>query len=575
MRKRDVGRANAARGRVRLCCEQLETRDTPSTTVLEPTSAIRPDAAVTAQMAASATPANYNGGPVSVSPSSSRITTSSTSLVVSSTSLTPGQSVTLTATVTAWGLTTKAGGTVTFMDGGRWIGSATLVNGSAHFTWWNAAQGWHELTAVYGGGGNVRGSTSSPVAVSVNRWSTRLETPWVSNSRPVSGSPISIYAWLDITSGGANVTPGGSITFKDGSTILGTVALNPRGRTDLNWIYLSPGTHSITEVYSGDAHYQWATSASVTVTVAQRQTSLQLATPTFSNAHPTAGTPVTISVSYRLPSGTRATPGGYVTFKDGSTFLGTVALNRWGATQLTVYNLQAGSHQIVAIYSGDSNFTSATSSAWLTVDRPAPGKTSVWLSAPQASNGSPTVGSGVTFGVSFGLDSYSAYTPTGTVTFRDGSTILGTVPLNAHGQTTFTAYSLAAGSHWITAVYSGDAHFNGATSSGTSIWERATGQSSVRVSIAPVGSPLYGDMPIVFQIIVTSAGGIPDGWVSILEGTTVLGRVQLDSHGKAALARGIGLPLGTHTLAAYYDGNARFAAGASTTTFTLTRAPFV
>jgi hypothetical protein len=271
--------------------------------------------------------------------------------------------------------------------------------------------------------------------------------------------------------------------------------------------------------------------------------------------------------------GTRATPGGYVTFKDGSAFLGTVALNRSGETQLTVYNLQAGSHQIIAIYSGDTNFTSATSSAWLTVDRPAPGKTTVRLSAPQASTSTPTVGSGVTFAVSYSLGSSSAYTPTGTVTFKDGSTVLGTVPINAHGQTTLTVYNLAVGSHSITAVYSGDSHFYGAASAGTSIGVRAAGQSSVRVSIAPVGSPLYADMPIVFQVIVTSAGGTPDGWVSILNGTTVLGRIQLDSHGKAALARGIGLPLGTYTLAAYYDGNARFAAGASTTTFTLTRAP--
>src|SRR5207248_1981395 len=102
-----------------------------------------------------------------------------------------------------------------------------------------------------------------------------------------------------------------------------------------------------------------------------------LATPTFSKAHPAAGTPVTISVSFTLPAGTKATPGGTVTFKDGSTFLGTVTLNTKGATSLTVSNLKAGTHSIVAAYSGDANFTAATSSTSLTVNPPAPGKTSV------------------------------------------------------------------------------------------------------------------------------------------------------------------------------------------------------
>jgi hypothetical protein len=101
----------------------------------------------------------------------------------------------------------------------------------------------------------------------------------------------------------------------------------------------------------------------------------------------------------------------------------------------------------------------------------------------------------------------------------------------------------------------------------------ARGQSPVNVSIATVGT-IQAEMPIVFQIIVTSPGGTPNGWLSITEGTKVWGRVLLDNHGKAALAIGIGLPRGTHTIAAYYDGNAAFASGASTTTFTLFPAQF-
>ena len=47
--------------------------------------------------------------------------------------------------------------------------------------------------------------------------------------------------------------------------------------------------------------------------------------------------------------------------------------------------------------------------------------------------------------------------PTGTVTFLDGQTALGTGTLNGAGNATFSTSSLAAGTHSITASYGGDA----------------------------------------------------------------------------------------------------------------------
>jgi hypothetical protein len=49
--------------------------------------------------------------------------------------------------------------------------------------------------------------------------------------------------------------------------------------------------------------------------------------------------------------------------------------------------------------------------------------------------------------------------PTGTVTFLDGSTSLGTAALNA-GVATLTTSALSAGTHQIVAAYSGDTNFN-------------------------------------------------------------------------------------------------------------------
>jgi len=56
--------------------------------------------------------------------------------------------------------------------------------------------------------------------------------------------------------------------------------------------------------------------------------------------------------------------------------------------------------------------------------------------------------------------------PTGTVQFLDGATVLGTGTLDSTGTTTFSAtFAAPAGSHAITAVYSGDANNAGSTSS--------------------------------------------------------------------------------------------------------------
>jgi len=58
----------------------------------------------------------------------------------------------------------------------------------------------------------------------------------------------------------------------------------------------------------------------------------------------------------------------------------------------------------------------------------------------------------------------AAGTPSGTVTFADGATALGTATLNAAGAATLTVSTLAIGGHNITATYSGATNYNGSTS---------------------------------------------------------------------------------------------------------------
>jgi hypothetical protein len=68
-----------------------------------------------------------------------------------------------------------------------------------------------------------------------------------------------------------------------------------------------------------------------------------------------------------------------------------------------------------------------------------------------------TYGHSVTFTAS--VSASIAGIPTGTVTFKDGGTLLSTVKLSG-GRATYTDAKLTKGTHTISATYSGDANFN-------------------------------------------------------------------------------------------------------------------
>ena len=72
--------------------------------------------------------------------------------------------------------------------------------------------------------------------------------------------------------------------------------------------------------------------------------------------------------------------------------------------------------------------------------------------------------------------------PTGTVTFKDGATTIGSGPLNLSAQATLTTSALSLGTHSITAIYNGDSTFLSSTSSGLSQVISPSGTINVKFS---------------------------------------------------------------------------------------------
>ena len=82
-----------------------------------------------------------------------------------------------------------------------------------------------------------------------------------------------------------------------------------------------------------------------------------------------------------------------------------------------------------------------------------------------------TFGHGVTFTASLGASIPNSGTPTGTITFRDGTKIIATVPI-AGGKATFNTSSLARGSHAVSSSYNGSTSFNSHVSNAVTVTVR-------------------------------------------------------------------------------------------------------
>jgi hypothetical protein len=311
--------------------------------------------------------------------------------------------------------------------------------------------GGHSITASYAGDGNFTGSASAALNQTVNQDATT--TTIVSSSNPaVFGQTVTFTARVYAKYPGSG-TPTGTITFTDGSTTLGTATLSA-GKATLATSSLNLGSNGIVATYSGDTNFT-ASSVSLTQTIKQDAT----LTTVSSSADPSVyGQSVTFSAKVVAKSPGSGTPSGTVTFLDGSTTLGTATLGG-GIATLTTAALLAGNHSITAVYGGDADFSGSTSTAF----RQAVNKAGTTATVSSSLNPS-AVGQPVKFTAVVSAKAPGSGTPTGTVTFKDGSTVLGSGTLDSTGQATFTTSGLKLGNHSITAVYGGDTNFLGSAS---------------------------------------------------------------------------------------------------------------
>jgi len=164
-----------------------------------------------------------------------------------------GNAATFTAVVTATD-DTPTGGVVSLWEGLFEIAEATLVNGVADFSVENLPALTHpNLTARFEGSTGFNPSiTATPVTHTVvPRPDTAVVTLDVGGSAAPFGQPLLLAA----TVSGLN-RPGGTVTFYDATSTLGTAEVLPTGTARLLVDNLAQGAHIFRASYSGDVNNQ-------------------------------------------------------------------------------------------------------------------------------------------------------------------------------------------------------------------------------------------------------------------------------------------------------------------------------
>jgi hypothetical protein len=260
-----------------------------------------------------------------------------------------------------------------------------------------------------------------------------------------------------------------------------------------------------------------------------------------------------------VTSGTAGTITGTATFFDGATQIGAAVTITGGTASTTTASLTAGPHSITAQFSGDASFAASTSPALTqTVNTTTKAATSITI----VSTLDPSVLGG-TVGFDATVTSNTAGTITGTVTFFDGATSLGSAPLQAGGITNFFSSTFVLGANTITAQYSGDANFAASTS--PPITQTVNAGPLVATTTTLTGpTTATSGASVTFMASVTPASGtkVPTGSVTFSNGATALGNGTLNGSGSATFSTST-LPTGADSITAKYGGDASFSTSTS------------
>jgi len=424
------------------------------------------------------------------------------------------------ATISVTGGAFTPAGTVTIYCNSSPFASGTLTSGTISFTL-ALPPGTDTITAGYSGDAFHNPSTTqSSYAVQIAQDGPSVKV-FSSPNPAVYGQPLSLTGSVTWSGSGTMVglAPTGTVYFyADGPTIATGTLLNGVATASPAPVF-DVGTYFLSNLYAGDTNYLPVASTDAIVQVVNQASSAVNLSVTPNPAY--YGQQVTVRYTFTAVAPSLAVLSGSCTLTIDGSNAGCGPLANGAGSNVYGNGLAVGSRTIAVTYPGNSNISGISGSTTLTVNKDTP-------TVKLISSANPSVArQSITFTASV-VPTNIALVTTGMVAFADGSNPLGSVTLNANGIATLATSALAAGSHTITAAYSGDGNFN--ANSGSLV--QSVGAASAPCDLNGDGSINVQDMQ---RIITEVLGAFPlsddlngDGRINVvdiqIESNAILGK---------------------------------------------------
>ncbi len=272
-----------------------------------------------------------------------------------------------------------------------------------------------------------------------------------------------------------------------------------------------------------------------------------------------------------------------------------------GAGTVSYNGLPGGTYTVSARYGGDTSNAASTSTPINVTISAEPSTTTLSVGGYNAVTGqslgsltsvpygSYVIADAVITGTAEGTS--TAGTATGSVTFLDGTSTLGTGAVSGNGNLASwpalnnTPAVLPPGAHSITAKYPGDSSFNASTSSAVAV---TVVKALTGMTVTPSATSIPSSQSVTITVSLTtplSLGVDPTGSVALTANGTTLGTVSSFTKSQTgaypslfltltgtATVQGSQLQSGSNTITATYAGDANYATSTGTTTVSVSGA---
>ncbi len=263
----------------------------------------------------------------------------------------------------------------------------------------------------------------------------------------MAGQLVTFTAQLTAQSGTGSGTPTGLIEFLDGNTLLASQAVSSTGSAAFSTSKLAIGSHTITANYQPTGNFGAGSASLVEVIDGDPTTTALSCQPNTIGIDGTSLFTATVKSA-------NGTPTGSIAFTDNGASLATQPLLN-GSASYRYRGLTAGTHAIIGAYAATGSYGASSSNCTVVVQT-LPSVSTLSAAPARRPYGVPIL---ITANVA-PASPPGPSTPTGTVTFLNGTTTIATATLANNGQATITTSALPGsalpgGTDNLTCTYSG------------------------------------------------------------------------------------------------------------------------